>query len=212
MNVTLNNTRATGNVTVNINGKEFNATLVNGTILVNITCDNWTSGDYVFNITYPGDHNFTDALSDNYKLTVSNDLVNITSSNVTVVYGSNTTVSVTLNNTRATGVVTVNINGKEFNGTLVNGAVIVNVTCDMWAVGEYAFNITYPGDHNFTDALSANYMLNITQDSVNITSSNVTVVYGGNATISVTLNNTLNSNYSILIISLNIPLKSLMGY
>ena len=147
-------------------------------------------GEYVFNITYPGDSNFNRNVSDNYVLNITQDSVNITSSNVTVVYGSNGTVSVTLNNTRATGVVTVNINGVEFNGTLVNGAVIVNVTCDMWAVGEYVFNITYPGDHNFTDALSANYILNITQDSVNITSSNVTVVYGSNATISVTLNNT----------------------
>ena len=38
---------------------------------------------------------------------------------MTIIYGGNATVNVTLNNTRATGVVTVNINGVEFNGTLV---------------------------------------------------------------------------------------------
>ena len=169
VNVTLNSTRATGIVTVVINGKEFNATLVNGTVLVNITCDNWAVGEYVFNITYPGDGNFTGNVSANYTLNITKSAVNVTGANVTIIYGDNATINVTLNNTRATGNITIMINGTPFNATIsANGTINVTVDVDDWASGNYTFNITYYGDGNFTGNVSANYTLNITKAAVNV--------------------------------------------
>ena len=48
---------ATGNVTIKVDGKEFNATVVNGTAIVNIT--NVTPGTHEVEVIYSGDGNHT---------------------------------------------------------------------------------------------------------------------------------------------------------
>ena len=45
----------------------------------------------------------------------------------------------------------------------------MNITSDPWAVGNYSFNVSYSGDGNFTAADASGFFLNVTQNSVNIT-------------------------------------------
>ena len=125
-------------------------------------------------IAYGGDGNFSGAVSGNYTLNITQDAVNVTGGDVTVVYGENATICVVLNNTRATGNVTIMINGTVFNATLgVNGAVNVTVDVADWASGVYNFNVTYDGDGNFTGFTSPDYLFNVTYATVIISSENV---------------------------------------
>ena len=60
---------------------------------------------------------------------------------MTIVYGENATVGVVVNDTRATGNVTVKVNGKEFNATLgTNGTVNVTIACENWTVDVYGMH------------------------------------------------------------------------
>ena len=165
--VTVELNTATGNVTVYINDQEFSADLnSDGTATVTVDCDDWSSGEYTFNVTYSGDDNFNKATSPNYVLKIK-DIVNVTSSNVTVVYGETATITISVTNTSATGNVTVHINDQEFNATLSDGTVTVTLTgSDTWSSKEYTFNVTYEGDDNFANATSIDYVLNITRKSV----------------------------------------------
>ena len=189
--ISLNETSATGNVTLKINNKEFKGNLTNGKVNITIPTDTWASGVYNFNITYSGDIFFTNTTSNNYKLNITKASVNITSYDVNITYGQNAKITVKLNDTRATGNVTVNINNKTFKGVLNNdGEVNVTIICNTWNSTNYTFNITYEGDGNFTSALSDNYKLTINKTNVTVNSTNATVVYGHNATITVKVNDT----------------------
>ena len=82
-----------------------------------------------------------------------------------------------VDNTRATGTITISINGTEFTADLdENGTALVHIESDLWAVGNYSFNVTYSGDGNFTAANATGYFLNITQDNVTISSEDVVIV------------------------------------
>ena len=143
--VSVNDARATGTVTIIFNGKKFNATLSNGIATVSIDCDDWNSGVYGFNVTYGGDGNFANASSVDYKLNITKASVIVSGANVSVVYGNDATVVITVNDTRATGKVIVHVNGKEFNATLNKGNATVTIVCDDWKVDNYTFYVTYGG-------------------------------------------------------------------
>ena len=114
---------ATGNVTVKVGDKEFNATVVDGVAIVEL--GNVTPGTHEVEVIYSGDstHNAT-----------------VTNANVTAPkYDSsfeviipeakegepvNITVKVPGN---ATGVVTVSVDGKSYNATVVDGVAVVEV-------------------------------------------------------------------------------------
>ena len=131
-----------------------------------------------------------------YNLNIAKASVIVSSANVTVVYGETAIVRVSVDDVRATGTVTVHINGEEFNATLDNGnATVTLIGSDAWNSGGYTFYVTYSGDGNFTNATSINYVLKI--NIVNVTASDIIV--GENATINVTLNQDATGNVTIFV-------------
>ena len=63
-----------------------------------------------------------------------------------------------VNNTLATGTITINVNGESFSADLdANGTAVVNITCDTWNVNNYSFEVSYSGDANFTAADASGY-------------------------------------------------------
>ena len=100
---------ATGNVTIKVGDKEFNATVVNGTAVV--TIDNVTPGTHEVEVIYSGDGNHTGSnittniTAPKYDTNMSMDITELPNGTVVV------TVTVPDN---ATGDVTVNVGGKEY--------------------------------------------------------------------------------------------------
>ena len=199
--VTVDPNNSTGTVTVHINDHEFPANLnSDGTATVTVDCDDWSSGEYTFNVTYSGDDTYSNATSIDYVLKIK-DVVNVISSNVTVVYGETAVIEVSVDNTSATGNVTVHINDQEFNATLdSDGTATVTLTgSDTWSSDEYTFNVTYDGDDSFANATSIDYVLNITKADSTPVITPTSVTEGSKFTITVTFNDTACGNITVKI-------------
>ncbi|WP_292746586.1 Ig-like domain-containing protein [Methanobrevibacter sp.] len=179
---------ATGNVTVKVGDKEFNATVVNGTAVVQLD-GNVTPGTHEVEIIYSGDATHEAA----------NSTANITApkydSSIDVVIGEakegeqfNVTVKVP---DGATGDVIVNVGGKNYTGTVKDGEVIVTV--DNLTAGDHTIAVVYTGDDNFTGTYSIG---NLTVEKakevpdmkvIDQGNGTVVVVVGDNATGNVTV-------------------------
>ncbi|WP_407380908.1 Ig-like domain repeat protein, partial [Methanobrevibacter sp.] len=178
---------ATGNVTVKVGDKEFNATVVNGTAVV--TLENVTPGTHDIEVIYSGDDNYANATT-NATATIPkyDSPINVTVGEAKE--GENVTVTVTVHG-NATGNVTVIIDGKEYSAVVDNGTATVVV--ENLTAGPKSVIVEYSGDDNFT----ANYTVGnftvekamIVPDIVVVDQGNgtVVVVVGGNATGNVTV-------------------------
>ena len=109
---------ATGDVIVNVGGKNYTGTVKDGEVIV--TVDNLTAGDHTIAVVYTGDDNFTGTY------TIGNVTVKEAKStpDITVVDQGNGTVVVVVGD-NATGNVTVKVGDKEFNATVVNGTAVL---------------------------------------------------------------------------------------
>ena len=179
---------ATGNVTIKVGDKEYNATVVNGTAVVQLD-GNVTPGTHEVEVIYSGDatHEASNATT---VITAPKypGVVNVTASEVTEGEPLVITVEVPEN---ATGNVTVYIDGKEYPGEIKDGVAVV--TIDNLTAGNKTFVVEYSGDGNF----SANYTIgNVTVKEAKSTpdivvvdqgNGNVVVVVGDNATGNVTV-------------------------
>lgn len=141
---------ATGNVTVNINGKEYNGTVINGEVIVNI--DDLPDGEYDAIVSYSGDGNYSTSektvtiiIKDSGVVDSKHPLANITDvesngdGSLVIPFPSD-----------ATGNVIVTINGKNYTGTIVDGKVVLDIK-DLPA-GNYTSIIYYSGDGNYTNS------------------------------------------------------------
>ena len=122
---------ATGNVTVIVDGREYPGVIVNGTAVVYV--ENLTAGPKSVIVEYPGDDNFVanhtvgNFTVDKVKTTPELTVVDLGNGTVVVVIGGN-----------ATGNVTIEVEGHNFTGPVINGTAIIDLT-----------NVT-PGEHNIT--------------------------------------------------------------
>ena len=137
---------ATGNVSVIVNGKTYNATLSAGK--ASVVIEILPAGVYEANVTYKGSEIY--AASNTTVSVIVNEIsdytMNVTSDSP--VHGQNATVVVTLPED-ATGNVTVTVGNKTYNATVENGNATVIVP-DL-AKGDNAVNVTYNGDGNYTN-------------------------------------------------------------
>ena len=114
---------ATGNVTVKVGDKEFNATVVNGTAVVQL--DNLTPGVNDIEVVYSGDDTYTNAtvnstvIGSKYDTPITVDVGEVTEGEVAII-----TVTVPEN---ATGNVNVTIDGQTFTGEIRDGVAVVSV-------------------------------------------------------------------------------------
>jgi hypothetical protein len=136
---------ATGNVTVKVGDKEFNATVVNGTAVVEL--GNLTPGENTVKVIYSGDatHNSTvvnaTVVGPKYDSPFEVIVPEAKEGEPTYV-----TVKVPQN---ATGNVTVTIDGKNYTAEVVNGTAIVDV--GSLTAGSKSVIVEYPGDNNYAN-------------------------------------------------------------
>ena len=177
---------ATGNVTIKVGDKEFNATVVNGTAIVNIT--NVTPGDHEVIVVYSGDGNHTG----------SNITANITAPKydapMDVIVGSivNGTAVVTVTVPKnATGNVTVRIDGMNYTAKIDGGKATIKL--ENLTGGAKTFIVEYPGDDKYVGNYTVGEFVakgtKAVVDPVIIDNGNgtVVVVVGDNATGNVTI-------------------------
>ena len=147
---------ATGNVTISVNGTEYNTTVDKGKAVFNVTVNK--AGDYTVNAIYSGDGKYNKAESSNgFKAVQSG--AKITADDVSIKVGEDALITVTLPKD-ATGHVIFSVNGQQYiNNTIVDGVATYSVP--GLAYGNRTVDITYSGDEKY---------------KVNTTSCNVEVV------------------------------------
>ncbi|WP_296789228.1 Ig-like domain repeat protein [uncultured Methanobrevibacter sp.] len=190
---------ATGNVTIKVGDKEYNATVVNGTAVV--TLDNITPGEQNITVVYSGDdtHNATTAnatvVGPKYDAPVD---VNVTKD------GQTATITVTVPE-NATGNVTVTIDGHEYPGTIENGKAVVTV--DNLTPGDKTVIVEYSGDDNY----ASNYTIsNFTIDQPKV-DSDVKVIDQGNGTIVVVVGDNATGNVTVTVDGQNYTAEVING-
>ena len=128
---------ATGNITVRVNNTVVVVGIVNGTAQAVVPY--LKVGNYTVDVTYNGDDKYLSSTNAT-KLTV-----NKASSDITVIDQGNGTVVVIVGD-NATGNVTIEVEGKNFTGPVVNGTAIINLT--NVTPGEHNITVIYSGDEN----------------------------------------------------------------
>ncbi|WP_407423236.1 Ig-like domain repeat protein [Methanobrevibacter sp.] len=166
---------ATGNVSVDVDGKTYTSDIENGK--ASVTVPDLKAGQYDAEVTYSGNDKYPES-SKTVKLTVKEAQIDpkmeIKADNITE--GEDLTVDVTLPSD-ATGNVTVSVDGKNYTKELVNGSATITVS-DL-DVGNHSVDITYSGDENYApSAKSIN--VDVARDmSDKVTALDVTKYYSG---------------------------------
>lgn len=141
---------ATGDVTVNINGKDYNGTIINGQVILNI--NDLPDGSYDATVKYSGDGNYSPSektiiviIKDSGVVDTKHPMANLTD----VESNKDGTLIIPFPSD-ATGNVIVNINGKNYTGRIIDGKVVLDIK-DLPA-GNYTSIIYYSGDNNYANS------------------------------------------------------------
>ena len=150
---------ATGNVTVNVNGKNYTAVAKYG--VASVTISNLANGTYNVSVFYNGNDiympmenstNFTVSKVSDYNMTV--DIADI-------IKGENATITVTTPKD-GTGSVVVTINGTDYKGTVTNGTA--KVIIPGLDEGTYKVVTFYTGDAKY-DSMIVNGTITVNKNT-----------------------------------------------
>ena len=150
---------ATGNVTVNVNGKNYTAVAKYG--VASVTISNLANGTYNVSVFYNGNDiympmenstNFTVSKVSDYNMTV--DIADI-------IKGENATITVTVPKD-GTGSVVVTINGTDYKGTVTNGTA--KVIIPGLDEGTYKVVTFYTGDAKY-DSMIVNGTITVNKNT-----------------------------------------------
>ena len=176
---------ATGNVTLNVDGKDVKTvSVVNGTATLPLT--NLTEGNHNVSVTYSGDDEYASATKEgNVTVSKLDPEMNV---NVPekIFIGENTNVTVTMAE-NATGNITVTVDGK--NATVVevvNGTAVVPL--NNLTLGTHTIEVAYSGDDNYKSEIQ-NATVKVREELIKtVLSGDGLVMYvGDNSTFNVTL-------------------------
>lgn len=159
----------TGNVTVNVNNKNYTKNNVNGTVIFIIS--DLAVGTYNVAVSFVGDEaqGMATAVFEVYQLTP---VLNITVNDI--IEGENATVVITLPED-ATGSVNVTAGDKSQIVTVVNGTAKVIFT--SLPAGKYNITAIYSGDNKYTPANeTAKFTVDINKN-VNLNISDIVMIY-----------------------------------
>ena len=180
INVTVDNENASGNVTVNVGGKNYTVKLTDGK--GNLTVDYLTSGNYTITAVYEGDGNLTGSwTSKEIEVEKLDADVNIEIRNSTA--GNKQIIEVTVPDD-ATGTVLIDINDKHYYANVSDGKAILEL--DDLPGDDYSVTATYLGDENYAGKSdSATFKVTKNSSTVNVTVQDITA--GENAVITVSV-------------------------
>ncbi|WP_133241952.1 Ig-like domain-containing protein, partial [Methanobrevibacter thaueri] len=180
INITVNNTNATGNVTIMIGGKNYTAPLINGR--ANFTTDLLPYGNHTLTVIYEGDKNLTGSLISKTieVIKLPSDLT-ISVTNITTASDETIKVNVT---TGATGSVVITVDGKDYYVDLDNG--VATLALSNLANKTYTVHAKYLGDDNYTTCEGdASFNVAKVNSTVSVKVENITV--GDVAVVNITV-------------------------
>ena len=155
---------ATGNVTLNINGKDYNLLLNNSKAVYII--ENIAPGDWTINARYNGDDNYLPS-EDNRKFSVGKQDVSVNIQIDDIVFGQDAFLEIAMNE-NATGNVTVSVDSISKTDSLKNGKV--NFTLSDLNAGDKRVKINYTGDKHYNEAtFNVNFYIDKASTKVNVT-------------------------------------------
>ena len=163
---------ATGDVTVSVDGKEYNVAIENGKAVKTIA--DLKANVYTVTVKYSGDNNYN-ANQNTTEFTVSK--ISDYNMNITVPEfkeGVNSTINVVLPKD-ATGTVTVEIGGKNYTANVTDG--VANVIIPGLGVGDYNITTTYSGDAKYDLMTKKGNITVIPNVDVNLDVDDVVMVY-----------------------------------
>ena len=170
---------ATGNVTIKVGNDTYNATVINGTAIVNLT--NATPGEHNITVIYSGDGNHTN-ITTNATVTIPKYETPISASALDIKVGDVAVVTINLPQ-NATGRVTIEIDGKSYNTTEINNGV-ATIRVPGLIYGNKTVAVKYSGDANYTtNSTTANFTVDKCKSTVKAAIEPIDV--GGVAQISV---------------------------
>ena len=163
---------ATGDVTVSVDGKEYNVAIENGKAVKTIS--GLKADDYTVTVKYAGDNNYNEATADaEFSVSKISDY-NMDISVPEIKDGVNSTISVDLPKD-ATGTVTVEIDGKKYTANVIDGTA--NVIVSGLSAGDYNITTVYSGDAKYDSMTKKGNITVIPNVNVNLDVSDVEMFY-----------------------------------
>ena len=163
---------ATGDVTVSVDGKEYNVAIENGKAVKTIA--GLKADDYTVTVKYAGDNNYNEATgSAEFSVSKISDY-NMDISVPEIKEGVNSTISVDLPKD-ATGTVTVEIDGKKYTANVIDGTA--NVIVSGLSAGDYNITTVYSGDAKYDSMTKKGNITVIPNVNVNLDVSDVEMFY-----------------------------------
>ena len=163
---------ATGDVTVSVDGKEYNVAIENGKAVKTIS--GLKADDYTVTVKYAGDNNYNEATADaEFSVSKISDY-NMDISVPEIKEGVNSTISIDLPKD-ATGTVSVEIDGKKYTANVIDGTA--NVIVSGLSAGDYNITTVYSGDAKYDSMTKKGNVTVIPNVNVNLDVSDVEMFY-----------------------------------
>ena len=135
---------ATGDVTVSVDGKEYNVAIENGKAVKTIA--DLKANDYTVTVKYSGDNNYNAAVAaSSFTVSKVDSTMDVTVNDI--VFGGDLTVDAVLPDD-ATGEVVITVNGVDYPVPIVDGKA--TGTIGGLAAGDYTVTVKYAGDDKYT--------------------------------------------------------------
>ena len=203
INVTSTHYDFNGLITVEVNGREYNLTIVNG--IGSLTIPGLKNGTYEVFISFDGNDKFNEfnqySTLSAASIEVNKILTKVEMNDVTINVGNVAVIVARLNSTQATGNITFTVDGKQYCEGIVDGVAVLEVY-DLNTSASPTITAEYSGDNKFTDSsATANLIVNKVSEHIDISVydinagevENVVIVLPSdvsNGTITVKFNNT----------------------
>ena len=163
---------ATGDVTVSVDGNEYDVAIENGKAVKTIS--GLKADDYTVTVKYAGDNNYNEATADaEFSVSKISDY-NMDISVSEIKEGVNSTIIIDLPKD-ATGTVTVEIDGKKYTANVIDGTA--NVIVSGLSAGDYNITTTYSGDAKYDSMTKKGNITVIPNVNVNLDVSDVEMFY-----------------------------------